>query len=368
MCDDKAQCIEDKHWCDSLTADDEFYYGCQDGSDEGPRCEQWECRTDYWKCADNLQCIEAKAVCDSNDADYSPWSLYGCLDRSDKNNRLCGCHQHNEWPCRDEYGCVNQQSVCDGIADCIDASDELKSVCENWNCSENMWKCRDSGKCVALIKVCDGRAHCQDGSDELYCNRWVCADKRWKCSDGLKCIYETSLCDGSNDCIDESDENIIFCTKYSCSKWYTKCADHVQCVHKFDICDGVFHCKDKSDELCDSPCLQKNLVVKSIVRECTGNSQLCFPITNHCDGVSDCPDGSDETWWACSCEDWHLHSCNDAGYDLCLHSEWVEINTAKEASTQSCLKMLYNAIGNTTLESKAIYSGNQNRSIFKGKL
>lgn len=135
MCDDNEQRIKKIFQCDGRSYPASYgniMYGCQDGSDEA-KCEDFECFDDYWKCADNLQCIEARHVCDGKTAAdnvaNSDDLLYGCIDKSDEHNKLCGCPTSNDWPCHDGEGCIPKEKVCDGTFHCNDESDELISVC-----------------------------------------------------------------------------------------------------------------------------------------------------------------------------------------------------------------------------------------------
>ncbi len=279
---DNFQCIERSHVCDgrNFMVDLTAIHDCFDGSDEA-NCEEWECNPGFWKCADNLQCIRAAAVCNRH---------LGCLDGSDEDNKLCGCEQENDWPCVDGNGCTHRSEVCDGHAHCMDNSDENETTCITWNCTIGQWKCHNSFQCIGILQLCDGKP----------------------------------------DCIDLSDEVKNICPKYKCTFGYSKCADKLQCISNDHICDDKVHCLDGSDELCASSCLKATSTVKSIIKRCSGQSDLCLPVYQFCDGVADCPDGSDEADSGCSCKDWGLVPCHINGTLLCTHPRWIEVNMMRE--------------------------------------
>ncbi len=211
-------------------------------------------------------------------------------------------------------------------SDCADGSDEHNMLC---GCENKMdWKCVNGDACVANSKVCDGHANCNDKSDEHenMCITWNCTENKWKCHDNLRCIDLKQICDGNRNCNDLSDEVVDMCLKYTCGNGWIKCADNLQCISDDHVCDDKVHCLDGSDELCESSCLGSPLQRKSIVRRCSRQSELCFPVEKFCNGVADCPDGSDEADSGCTCQDWGLLQCQINGRPLCIHPEWIEGN------------------------------------------
>ena len=281
-CDDNLQCIESNLICDGR--DDT---GCSDGSDEA-HCKDYECLPNFWKCADNLQCVEAKFVCDGRKW-FGPGrgaTIYGCRDFSDEHNRLCGCREIRHWPCKNGDGCIDKSTVCNGKGDCQDRSDESENVCKFWNCTGGKWKCLNSFTCIEWHQICDGKPHCKDLSDEA--------------------------------------EDM--CLSFKCADRWIKCADQMQCILKNHICDDKAHCSDGSDEMCTASCLQHTLYQPNIVKRCSGQSELCFPIGKYCDGVADCPDGSDEADSECQCDDWGLITCKMGMALLCTPSQWINIH------------------------------------------
>ncbi len=134
-------------------------------------------------------------------------------------------------------------------------------------------------------------------------------------------MHIEEVCDGKADCIDKSDENKTMCLAWQCPSNRIKCANNIQCIDKSSICDGYENCNDKSDELCDNPCLKKQLKNKSIIRKCSEDNTLCIPVEQFCDRVIDCPDGSDEA--GCSCEDWSMNKCSIGETNLCIYKHWI---------------------------------------------
>ncbi len=103
-------------------------------------------------------------------------------------------------------------------------------------------------------------------------------------------------------CLDESDEED--CHKYKCPSIARKCANGIQCVEKQAICDDKIDCPDHSDELCTASCLEQKISGgnATIIRRCTEESKVCFPVERYCDGMADCPHGSDELHADCTCD------------------------------------------------------------------
>ncbi len=288
---DNGQCILAESWCDGRTFDNYGGFGCQDGSDEGPHCKQYDCLPHYWKCADNLQCIQTFFVCRRNYITYDnqqEFRVYGrnrdlrnCTDKSDENMHLCGCPGQHEWPCSNGEHCVKMYEVCDGTAQCQDTSDEDVSFCREWTCLAGLEKCHDDN--TRCAQWCNGKKDCKDGSDEMMCHQY-------DCTEGLR-----------------------------------KCADNLQCIKETEICDIDSHCNDGSDELCAATCLESKLTntSKTIVSRCSEDSRKCFPIERYCDKIADCPHGSDEADSNCKCEDWGMHECQIDMVALCIYPEWL---------------------------------------------
>ncbi len=269
-----GQCILTEFVCDRRY--DNELHGCIDNSDEGTHCLNWECHHDFWKCTNNLQCIKAEFVCDGKS--IRDGKQYGCQDGSDEHNILCNYCKEHEWSCYSGDQCVSKSEVCNGQAQCIDESDESKSVCLFWTCDPGKRKCKDGEKCLDILKVCDGHVDCTDGSDEMDCDLFACPNTR------------------------------------------RKCADNLQCIDNSHVCDDVVHCKDGSDELCDATCLNPPINYKAVVKTCSENGTICFPMSRFCDGVADCPEGSDE----CGCHGFKTETCQIGDRKLCIYRKWLE--------------------------------------------
>lgn len=65
---------------------------------------------------------------------------------------------------------VGANEICNGVADCIDSSDERKELCLATICQPNQFKCY-YGACVERVKFCNKNSDCLDGSDEFNCGR-----------------------------------------------------------------------------------------------------------------------------------------------------------------------------------------------------
>ena len=310
-------CLEGEYKCDNLQclpSDVRVCPGhaiCSDNSDE-LLCEQWNCTPGFWKCDDNVQCIAAEFVCDGSNNNDNDNNNNGCTDGSDEAHcEEWECPQ-NLWKCADNMQCILAEKVCDDQPDCRDKSDDHNLLCNYCN-QETEWPCNDGNGCAHRDKVCDGEQHCNDGSDEFdnICMTWKCSVGKTKCENNLQCINVTATCDGKTDCQDSSDEYEDFCLHYTCLDGYVKCANKLGCVHQEHICDEheIIHCTDGSDELCSAFCLNSPLNGKSIIKKCSEQTDLCFPVNRYCDGVADCPLGSDEAQSDCICENWGLVCC-----------------------------------------------------------
>ncbi|XP_070564796.1 LDL receptor repeat-containing protein egg-1-like isoform X2 [Ptychodera flava] len=256
-----------------------------------------ECLLDEFTCTDGIQCVNTKYICDG---------IADCVDASDERN--CG----EQFECK--FGRRIPMSFrCNGIYDCVDRTDEDdcesyvhplycgdEGAGENCNCKSEFKKC-PTGECVPSYGsdiMCDGYVACSDGSDEQDCDLV-------SCSNGML-IQRDDFCDRKNDCGDGSDEkNCDY--NLMCQDLQYRC-DNNDCVEIFGVCDGYIECSDGSDEMncpCDFRC----------------DDGTCLDQNEVCDGFPECNDGSDEE--GCDpkpCEDYQ-ETCDNGecvfDFELC---------------------------------------------------
>jgi hypothetical protein len=63
---------------------------------------------------------------------------------------------------------VDANEICNGIANCVDLSDERRELCSSMICQPQQFKCYYGG-CVNRGKFCNKINDCLDGSDEFNC-------------------------------------------------------------------------------------------------------------------------------------------------------------------------------------------------------
>ena len=144
------------------------------------------------------------------------------------------------------------------------------------NCRDGFWACRNQSRCIPDAQVCDGVAHCLNNTDEENCKNWKCAHGMKKCDDNKQCIKAYLLSDSVRDCLDGSD---LGCLGFRC--------EDGNCISKIQHCDGQFDCQDSSDEH-GCPCESD-----SSLTTCPGSSE-CIPKSWVCDGLVNCKSELDE--------------------------------------------------------------------------
>ncbi|CAH1251976.1 LRP1B [Branchiostoma lanceolatum] len=174
------------------------------------------------------------------------------------------CMYPHALPCTNRMGCILEQERCDGIAQCMDGSDEDNCLAPKGYGTNRMG-------CILEQERCDGIAQCMDGSDEDNC----LAHKGYG-TNRMGCILEQERCDGIAQCMDGSDEDNCLAHKgYGTYR--------MGCILEQERCDGIAQCMDGSDE---DNCLALNG---------HGTNRMdCILEQERCDGIAQCMDGSDE--------------------------------------------------------------------------
>lgn len=166
-------------------------------------------------------------------------------------------------------------------------------------CSRLDWKC-DNGECIKSEYMCDGQVHCTDRSDETsrHCSTLACPKIYFRCNYGA-CVDGNAACNGIQECADNSDESSNNCgnglsidninTINWCKEITQFKCDVGACISMSDVCDGIAHCPDGSDESRDR-CEDQFCPKYSF--QCGYGA--CVSGDAKCDRKKDCVDGSDE--------------------------------------------------------------------------
>ncbi|XP_053386538.1 low-density lipoprotein receptor-related protein 1-like isoform X2 [Mercenaria mercenaria] len=317
-------CFNNKHGCqDKCYTDVTGQAFCQ--------CTYGRLKADGRSCASNFQCTglgyEAYACLNGFCLPFqkSCDGVIDCVDGSDELRTTCkdrSCPP-TMFSCsnRTQGQCIALSKKCDGIVDCMDGSDEALYVC---GCRTDEFRCK-SGVCIPKEYRCDGNGDCLDNSDEVGCDAIQCQEGYWKCKTGKTCIPENRKCDSHNDCGDKSDE--ANCTKTSCATNMFQCQSG-ECIYENWHCDRDFDCEDNSDEQgshanCTYHCSNTQFMCR--------NDSSCISVNWVCDGNYDCQDRSDEA----NCKEWNSttkqfvskQNCTDSQFQCtsgrCIEKEWI---------------------------------------------
>ncbi|KAK2167463.1 hypothetical protein LSH36_27g01051 [Paralvinella palmiformis] len=195
-----SRCIPEEHVCDKFA-------DCSDRSDE-------------------LDCAYNFPTCDYFDTKLRCNGIVDCANGEDEQNCDRQCSS-DEFRCktgvdkRSGSVCIKAAFRCDRFVDCVDESDEDPFSC-NYACPRGTLPCESGslkdyitglatrGYCFQESSKCDGIAQCMDKSDEDLC---PCMVGEFRCSNGFniynrvsRCIALKHRCDGTPDCSDSSDE------------------------------------------------------------------------------------------------------------------------------------------------------------------
>ena len=197
----------------------------------------------------------------------------------------------------DYYECILEHYVCDGVADCVNKTDEdrCEGVCSSssgsrispqicfkicrasdCSCSSLYFHCH-TGSCIPFSKVQDGNGDCPDFSDEDYISL---EKKRITLIGEVHEVPKYNIFHGKAFC---NNPNYIPCDDFTGEECYNRA--HI-CVLDFDnsgrqrYCSSGKHLSYCADFTCAS------------MFKCP--LSYCIPIRYICDGILNCYGGQDE--------------------------------------------------------------------------
>jgi hypothetical protein len=283
---------------------------------------------------------------------------YDCLFKDDELNSLYPpVTSHHRYRCvsPQPWQYVSVQQLGNGIAECIDGSDELSPQLQ-WSSFKCIfeddfpcWALRSATESMEIVgllfhRFCDTTWDTMDGRDERNCTDWVCPIGFYQCSRTGQCIKGNRSCDGEFDCDDGEDE--LNCTTPPRTRWsfedgvcdrrhehfcitpsyLVDAQTHRPCIDVVQTGDGYIDCVGARDERNKYSCLDNHQML--------GDRFLCSDGTcvsnkSVCNGVDDCPDRSDELiclWRSssnCSSEEF---VCVNSSNTTCLRGGRCELS------------------------------------------
>uniref|UniRef100_A0A0K0DFV6 Chitin-binding type-2 domain-containing protein n=1 Tax=Angiostrongylus cantonensis TaxID=6313 RepID=A0A0K0DFV6_ANGCA len=178
------------------------------------------------------------------------------------------------------------------------------------SCNSTSFHCSQSEQCVPLSKRCDGHYDCLLEEDEQNCREFylsaqarfyflaMCLASEFACVVSEQCVQFSRRCNGISECNDGTDEKNCDV----CGNGLFHCAKSDECIPKGLRCDGIRQCPHGEDELL---CKFESYILlfsEPILRSTTNRRFTCLsleeyiPMTQVCDGIPQCIDGSDELY------------------------------------------------------------------------
>ncbi|CAF1170427.1 unnamed protein product [Rotaria sordida] len=174
----------------------------------------------------NLTCLHLTDI-GSIDINYMIIPFHMCSPLYESGNET-HCFDRSLFHCPNTTKCISKHRLLDGIADCLNGSDETYTQSCHLN-HPYRFRCPSENKCLSPVLMRDSKEHCRHGEDERYSYK-------------QKLPYQ-NLCDGythlpaaHTDRENETDETN--CEQWPCNNQYTQCdmawtcpngADQINC-------------------------------------------------------------------------------------------------------------------------------------------
>ncbi|XP_045163842.2 G-protein coupled receptor GRL101-like [Mercenaria mercenaria] len=260
ICEQRKDGSQEKrkvHLADCFESSASHYKGNVSITRYGHTCQRWDSQlpnehnfTDHADFPDETL-TDASNHCRSPDNDHTPWCFVmdSMIVWDYCEVKLCTSDEDIQPP-KDPvtlFRCKSGEWMshtveCNGIAECLDKSDEANCTTGDTTCKDDEFTCTD-GRCIHVFQICDFNADCNDASDE-FCVFPACDyETEYRCDSG-QCISNEDRCDSIKQCTDGSDEN--FCEKCNTDRAF-QCDDKT-CISKRLKCDLHTDCLDGADE------------------------------------------------------------------------------------------------------------------------